>query len=96
MWSSIWHGSFGAIANLPLLNSRMVLTPTTPLVHQDVEKHTAEYTARFANPMVSAQRGFVDDIIDPKDTRRLICNDLKVLRTKRLENLPRKHSNIPL
>ena len=75
---------------------RMVLTPTTSLAHQDVEKHTAEYTARFANPMVSAQRGFVDDIIDPKDTRRLICNDLKVLRTKRLENLPRKHSNIPL
>lgn len=63
---------------------------------QDVEKHTAEYTARFANPMVGAQRGFVDDIIDPKDTRRLICNDLRVLRTKCLENRPRKHSNIPL
>jgi propionyl-CoA carboxylase beta chain len=46
--------------------------------------------------MVTAQRGFVDDIIDPQDTRRLICNDLKLLRTKHLPNLPRKHSNIPL
>jgi propionyl-CoA carboxylase beta chain len=63
---------------------------------QDVEKHTAEYTARFANPMVSAQRGFIDDIIDPQETRRIICSDLRVLRTKKLDNIPRKHSNIPL
>ena len=60
------------------------------------EQHIEEYTRRFANPMVSAQRGFVDDIIDPQDTRRIICNDLQVLRTKHLENLPRKHSNLPL
>ena len=63
---------------------------------QDVERHTQEYTARFANPMVVAQRGFIDDIIEPADTRRVICNDLRVLRTKKLDNLPRKHSNIPL
>ena len=62
----------------------------------DIEKHTAEYTARFANPMVVAQRGFIDDIIDPQDTRRVICNDLRILRTKDLPNLPRKHSNLPL
>jgi propionyl-CoA carboxylase beta chain len=61
-----------------------------------MEFHTAEYTERFANPMVCAQRGFVDDIIEPQDTRRIICNDLKILRTKKLPNLPRKHSNIPL
>lgn len=63
---------------------------------KDVEKHTAEYAARFANPMVGAQRGFIDAIIEPEDTRRIICNDLRVLRTKKLDNLPRKHSNIPL
>lgn len=63
---------------------------------KDVERHTKEYTARFANPMVVAQRGFIDDIIEPADTRRLICNDLEVLRTKQRDNLPRKHSNIPL
>jgi len=63
---------------------------------KDVEEHTAEYTARFANPMVAAQRGFVDDIIDPQDTRRLICNDLRVLRTKKMPEIQKKHSNIPL
>lgn len=63
---------------------------------KDVEAHTAEYTARFANPMVAAQRGFIDDIIDPEMTRKIICNDLRVLRTKKLDNIPRKHSNMPL
>lgn len=63
---------------------------------QDIEKHTTEYAARFANPMVGAQRGFIDDIIDPADTRRRICTDLEVLKTKELPNHPRKHSNIPL
>jgi propionyl-CoA carboxylase beta chain len=63
---------------------------------KDVEEHTAEYTARFANPMVCAQRGFIDDIIDPPDTRKIICNDLRVLRTKNLPNLPRKHNTMPL
>ncbi|KAI2489465.1 Carboxyl transferase domain [Fragilaria crotonensis] len=63
---------------------------------KDLEEHTAEYTSRFANPLIAAQRGFIDDVIEPKDTRRLICNDLRVLRNKKLDNIPRKHSNIPL
>jgi propionyl-CoA carboxylase beta chain len=63
---------------------------------QDIAKHTKDYTSRFANPLVSAQRGFIDDVIEPADTRRIICNDLEVLSTKKLDNLPRKHSNIPL
>lgn len=63
---------------------------------QDIEEHTAEYTSRFANPMVAAQRGFIDDVIDPQDTRKFICNDLRVLRTKKMPEIPKKHSNIPL
>ncbi|KAL3917402.1 MAG: hypothetical protein SGARI_007725, partial [Bacillariaceae sp.] len=63
---------------------------------RDVDEDIAEYTDRFANPMVAAQRGFVDDIIDPQDTRRIICNDLRVLRTKKMPEIPKKHSNIPL
>lgn len=62
----------------------------------DIEERTAEYTERFANPMVVAQRGFIDDIIEPSETRRRLCNDLKVLRTKKLDNIPRKHTNLPL
>jgi propionyl-CoA carboxylase beta chain len=63
---------------------------------EEVERHTQEYTKTFANPLVSAQRGFIDDIIDPQDTRRIICSDLEMLRHKQLDHIPRKHSNIPL
>lgn len=63
---------------------------------KDVDSHVAEYTSRFANPLIAAQRGFVDEIIEPEQTRKIICDDLKVLRHKKLENPPRKHSNIPL
>lgn len=63
---------------------------------KDIEKRTQEYTTRFANPMVSAQRGFVDDVIDPQESRRRICSDLRLLRDKKMDMIPRKHSNIPL
>ena len=73
---------------------------TTPhCIHvslQDVEQNTAEYIDRFANPMVAAQRGYIDDVIEPCDTRRVICDDLRLLRRKRVDTIPRKHSNIPL
>jgi len=53
-------------------------------------------TYRFANPMVAAQRGFVDDIIDPAFTRVRLCEDLELLRTKEVTRPWRKHGNIPL
>jgi propionyl-CoA carboxylase beta chain len=61
-----------------------------------IAQHTAAYTERFANPMVVAQRGFIDDIIDPEQTRKLLCNDLSVLRNKKMELYPRKHNSMPL
>ncbi|MGH9278859.1 MAG: acyl-CoA carboxylase subunit beta [Acidimicrobiales bacterium] len=55
-----------------------------------------EYTVHHANPYVAAERGYVDDVIEPADTRRLLINGLAMLRTKR-EDLPRrKHGNVPL
>jgi acetyl-CoA carboxylase carboxyltransferase component len=55
-----------------------------------------EYTEKFANPYRAAERGFVDDVIDPADTRRLLVSGLDMLRSKR-EDLPkRKHGNVPL
>jgi len=62
----------------------------------DIEKETLNYTDTFANPMKAAQRGFIDDIIDPKETRARICEDLEMLATKQLENPWKKHGNIPL
>jgi acetyl-CoA carboxylase carboxyltransferase component len=56
----------------------------------------ADYTAKFANPYIAAERGYVDDVIDPADTRRHLVNALEMLRSKR-ETIPqRKHGNIPL
>jgi acetyl-CoA carboxylase carboxyltransferase component len=44
----------------------------------------------------AAERGFVDDVIDPKDTRRRLCEDLETLRGKEWTGLKKKHGNIPL
>jgi propionyl-CoA carboxylase beta chain len=55
-----------------------------------------EYEDRFLNPYQAAERGYVDDVIDPRDTRRMLVRSLAMLRTKR-EQLPsRKHGNTPL
>jgi propionyl-CoA carboxylase beta chain len=54
------------------------------------------YTERFANPYVAAQRGYVDDVIEARDTRRAVSTALDMLADKRVERPKRKHGNIPL
>ena len=56
----------------------------------------AEYREKFANPYVAAERGFVDEVIEPRTTRRRLIAALARLETKRDRNPPRKHGNIPL
>ncbi|MCI4369589.1 MAG: acyl-CoA carboxylase subunit beta [Thermoplasmata archaeon] len=55
-----------------------------------------EYQAEFLNPNLAAERGYIDDVIDPADTRSRLIAGLKMLSTKREERPPRKHGNIPL
>jgi propionyl-CoA carboxylase beta chain len=55
-----------------------------------------EYREKFAHPYVAAARGYIDDIIDPRDTRPRLIEALETLRTKRDRNPPKKHGNIPL
>jgi propionyl-CoA carboxylase beta chain len=55
-----------------------------------------EFREKFANPYVAADRGFVDEIILPRQTRRKIVAGLHMTRNKRDRNPPRKHGNIPL
>jgi len=55
-----------------------------------------EFRDRFANPYVVADRGFVDAVIQPRDTRRKLIQALAMLETKRDKNPPKKHGNIPL
>jgi propionyl-CoA carboxylase beta chain len=56
----------------------------------------AEYRAKFANPYVAAARGFVDEVIQPRQTRQKLITALANLETKRDRNPPKKHGNIPL
>ena len=55
-----------------------------------------EYRDKFAHPYIAAARGYVDDVIDPRDTRPRLINALDMLRNKRDENPDKKHGNIPL
>jgi propionyl-CoA carboxylase beta chain len=55
-----------------------------------------EYREKFANPYVAAQRGFVDDVIRPRETRARLAAALAALETKRDKNPPKKHGNMPL
>jgi propionyl-CoA carboxylase beta chain len=56
----------------------------------------AEYKDKFANPYVAAERGYVDEVIEPALTRRKLIGALRLLKNKRDVNPPRKHGNIPL
>jgi propionyl-CoA carboxylase beta chain len=55
-----------------------------------------EYTEKFADPYHAASRGYLDDVIDPRDTRPRLISVLRSLLTKRDSNPPKKHGNIPL
>jgi acetyl-CoA carboxylase carboxyltransferase component len=51
---------------------------------------------RFANPYIAAERGFLDDVIEPQETRRFLIQALRLLKDKRRERPDRHHGNIPL
>ena len=63
---------------------------------EKIAQRTAEYAEKFANPFIASARGYIDDVIRPRNTRFRICRSLEVLRNKRLENPWKKHDNIPL
>jgi len=71
----------------------------TAIIHRkdpDPAQRELEYNHQFANPFPAAQRGYIDDIISPKDTRKIIIQDLEDLENKQQTNPWKKHGNIPL
>jgi len=60
------------------------------------EELTNEYRTRFANPFIAAERGYIDDVIQPSDTRLRLIRALQMLKTKQDSNPWKKHGNIPL
>jgi propionyl-CoA carboxylase beta chain len=63
---------------------------------KDRAEKVEEFRERFANPYVAAERGFVDSVIRPRDTRKKLIQALEMLDTKRDKNPSKKHGNIPL
>jgi propionyl-CoA carboxylase beta chain len=84
-------GAKGAVEILFRDEIAMAADPVAALA-----RFTEEYQARFAHPYAAAARGYVDDVIDPRETRARLIEALRTLRTKRDRNPPRKHGNIPL
>ncbi|MCB1473905.1 MAG: methylmalonyl-CoA carboxyltransferase, partial [Rhodobiaceae bacterium] len=61
-----------------------------------IAKRIKDYEERFANPFIAAERGYIDEVIMPHSTRRLVARALDMLRSKSLDRPWRKHDNIPL
>ncbi|MFA6020917.1 MAG: acyl-CoA carboxylase subunit beta, partial [Rhodospirillales bacterium] len=61
-----------------------------------IAERTEEYRQKFANPFIAGHRGFIDDVIEPQETRKRICRSLAMLKEKKLANPWKKHGNIPL
>ena len=60
------------------------------------DEKVREYRDKFANPFVAAERGYIDEVIRPRETRKKLAEALRMLRNKRQSNPPKKHGNLPL
>ncbi len=93
-WPTAELAVMGASGAVEIVHRRELLAATDPAALR--ESLIADYEERYATPYIAAERGFVDDVIDPADTRRVLSRALELLRSKR-EDLPkRKHGNVPL
>jgi len=93
-WPTAEVAVMGPKGAVEIIYKRDIAAADDPAAATDAK--VAEYTERFANPYVAAARGYVDDVIDPRDTRPRLIDALDTLRTKRDRNPPKKHGNIPL
>jgi propionyl-CoA carboxylase beta chain len=93
-WPTAEIAVMGPDAAVNILYKRELEQAADP-VSQRAER-VAEFRERFANPRVAASRGFIDEVIRPRETRRKLILALASLETKRDRNPPKKHGNIPL
>jgi propionyl-CoA carboxylase beta chain len=93
-WPTAEIAVMGAKGAVDILYRKEIASADDPAAAMDAR--VAEYTEKFANPYNAAARGYVDDVIDPRDTRPRLIDALQTLRGKRDRNPPRKHGNLPL
>ncbi len=96
-WPTAEIAVMGAKGAIEILNGKEVgaITDLEKRKQFILEKEK-EYSDKFANPYEAAKYGFIDDVIEPRNTRFRIIRALKTLATKKVTNPPKKHSNIPL
>ena len=63
---------------------------------EKIAQHAKDYEDRFANPFVAAERGFIDEVIQPRSTRKRVARAFASLRNKKVQTPWKKHDNIPL
>jgi acetyl-CoA carboxylase carboxyltransferase component len=93
-WPSAELAVMGPQGAVEILYRRELAQASDPVARRS--ELVDEYTERYANPYLAAERGFVDDVIDPADTRAVLSRSLDLLRSKREELPKRKHGNVPL
>ncbi|MFA7288969.1 MAG: acyl-CoA carboxylase subunit beta [Melioribacteraceae bacterium] len=96
-WPTAEIAVMGPRGAIEVLHAKELKTITDPQKRAEfVNEKEIEYKAKFANPYVAAKYGYVDDVIEPRNTRFRIIRALQALATKKDINPPKKHSNLPL
>jgi acetyl-CoA carboxylase carboxyltransferase component len=93
-WPSAELAVMGPQGAVEVIYRREIASASDPAARR--AELVEEYTDRFANPYLAAERGYVDDVIDPAETRQVLVRSLELLISKREELPKRKHGNIPL
>jgi acetyl-CoA carboxylase carboxyltransferase component len=93
-WPTAEIAVMGPEAAAKIIHRRAIAQSDNP--EQRLRELVRDYADQFANPFTAAERGYVDDVIEPRDTRRALIRSLEMARTKRESLPPKKHGNIPL
>lgn len=93
-WPSAEIAVMGPEAAVKIIHRREISGSENP--EGRIQELSREYSERFANPFTAAQRGYLDDVIEPQRTRPVLIRALEMARTKRASVPPKKHGNIPL
>ena len=96
-WPSAEIAVMGADGAVEVLYSREIRAESDPVKQKEViEAKKKEYNDLFANPYVAARYGYIDDVIEPRNTRFRVIRALQQLQTKKLTNPAKKHDNLPI
>jgi len=94
-WPTVEAGVLGPEQSVELFYSKEIMEAADPVKYK--EEKVKEYRQKYANPVFEASLNpYVEDVIEPEDTRRILIRVLKLLRGKKVSRQPKRHGNIPL